>query len=180
MYLSIKWNENPYENGSNDANMGRTNHFIDDLRISPTSEVSIVPEITTAWVEIKINIYNFLKRYTPVTYSRNTPTEEPRMNSGIVRSYPYWSVALRIVTVIIRSSPCISVAILDNFWTCTKNCYGKINRSVSLLVRIKPYLYVLVRTSPYWFVVHQLVKDFHGLVRRTTYWYGYPTYKLRF
>jgi hypothetical protein len=84
---------------------------------------------------------------TPVTYSRNTPTEESRINSGIVRNYPYWSVALRIVTVINRSSPCISVAILDKFWTCTKICYGKFNRSVSLLVRIKPNWYVLVRTK---------------------------------
>jgi hypothetical protein len=46
--------------------------------------------------------------YTPVTNSRNMPTEEPRINSGIVRSYPYWSVALRIVAVINRSSHCIS------------------------------------------------------------------------
>jgi hypothetical protein len=53
--------------------------------------------------------------YNPVTYSRKPLTEEPRIKSGIVRSYPYWSVALRIVTVINRSSPCISVAILDNF-----------------------------------------------------------------
>jgi hypothetical protein len=46
------------------------------------------------------------------TYSRKTTTEEPRINSGIVRSSPSWSVALCIVTVINRKSPCKSEAIM--------------------------------------------------------------------
>ena len=36
-----------------------------------------------------------------------------------------WSVALRIVTVIIRSSPCTSIAIRTNFCTCTFGCTNK-------------------------------------------------------
>jgi hypothetical protein len=80
------------------------------------SEIEKVGSVHVPQIYVQFNslheriVWNYLC-YTPVTYSRNTPTEEPRINSGIVRSYPYRSVALHIVTVINRSSrsPCIFV-----------------------------------------------------------------------
>ena len=79
--------------------------------------------------------------------------------SGIIRGNPNRSVAFRIVSVVIRSSACISVYIRDNFWTCSKLDHGSNNRSTSFLNRIRTYWFVvvhiktvLIRTYPYLFV----------------------------
>ena len=75
-----------------------------------------------------------------VTHSRKTAAEDLRNRSGIVRSYSYWSVVLRIVTVIIRSSHCISgwICILILFCTC-KNDTEKSLAIIKIWVYYKSY-----------------------------------------
>ena len=115
-------------------------------------------------------IYQNVKRSlnASVTLSRIRATNELRILFGTVRSYPYWTVALRTWSVISRSSFWMSVATLDKFWTCSKNCYEFIDRSVSVAVRTKPYWSVLVRNET---VAVRTFSQAQRFSRTSTDWY---------
>ena len=66
--------------------------------------------------------------------------------SAFIHQSLQWSVALHIVTVIIRNSPCISVAILDYFLACTFGSTTKI-RNICEFVWSKAHHNGLTRTS---------------------------------